>query len=416
MTSMVLTASASPMAIAKALPPASVALTATACASASMLELSVAVTVMPPTPAHTLSTTPARHGVVAAPMPALTVMAIVLSVHRPPALSVTALPVLSATATAVACTTAVTVAVPWALTVIPFAANSGVRRVVARTCSGAEPSYRVQPMRLRATEIPMATAGVVPGLAATAIASALTTALMVAVCSAVTRRLPAATSRLSTTSALAVPVMTLRAVAPPPLKATDFSALTATVIADAVDVASIDAFPTALTATLPLRASTSGTRRTAASITVLISLRVRLSPTATPVAEPAPAATASAGASTRALMETTSVASTARSPTAATTDGASSTTARTCVLTRFNAMTAATAMASVASVRLALMATAEVSTEALIDAAEVARTRTAPPEAMVLRRTIAVVRVGVRVPMSRPKTVSARLNTMFCGA
>ena len=178
-----------------------------------------------------------------------------LSVHSPPADSARPLRP-TATATAVACTTAAIDALPTADTTIPRSADSCVSLVVALTSSGSAPPNSCQPMRLRASAKPIATACDIVVLAATATASAATVAAIVDEFSVVSRITPSGAPPLAVTAlpaiqALALPPIVLTAVAPPPLKARlDFSP-TATVIADAVEVASIAAFCSAVTTTLP---------------------------------------------------------------------------------------------------------------------------------------------------------------------
>src|SRR5436190_2575136 len=150
----VLWASERPIASANDLLPERLALTETAWASAVIAVVSDAVTETPPSVVATL---------VEEPISATIASETLLSVQRPPALSAT--PVLpTATATAVAWTTAVIVAVPVASTLIPWAAESVVFSVVALTSTGFDPPNSFQPMKLRASEKPIATAGVVPGL------------------------------------------------------------------------------------------------------------------------------------------------------------------------------------------------------------------------------------------------------------
>ena len=162
-------------------------------------------------------------------------------------------------------------------------------------------------MKLRASEKPIATAGDIPVPTATPTASAVTVASIDAVLAVVIAIVPfgadpVAVSAVESAYALAVPPMWFTAIAPPPLKALLSPRLTATLMAEAVDVASIVELCDAAIVTLPPVACTAGTFRIAAASSVEISLRAMLMPTLTLVAFCAEAATASTGASTKDSM------------------------------------------------------------------------------------------------------------------
>jgi len=165
-TSISLNARDSPMEPAPPLPPDRLAATAAAWASAVIDEVSAAVTRRAPSVWIAVSVAEASIRI-----------PILLSVNRPPTATANAVSEDSATATEVASTTAVMIALETAeMRMSPVAVRSDP---VARafTSIGATPPNSDQPIRLRATETPIAMAGVVPVAAPpTATASAATRA------------------------------------------------------------------------------------------------------------------------------------------------------------------------------------------------------------------------------------------------
>ena len=159
------------------MPPVRLAETATACASAVIIEASEAE----------ISTSPPLTSTNSAPsMPAWTRLAILFSLHNPAPLPAKPPLVDAATATVVAATVASIVLLASAVrrtrrsarTLVRFASAGFVSSMYARTSIGVAPPYSLQPIRLRASEKPMATAGVVPPLTATDAAVALTRAVI----------------------------------------------------------------------------------------------------------------------------------------------------------------------------------------------------------------------------------------------
>ena len=401
---MVLWAKDSPTAPDPPLPPERLAATAAARASAVMVELSDAVT--------------------RSALPALTDVPVVeasmrvpirLSVHSPPMDTAIAVSVEAAMATDVAATTALMTAVLAADTTTSSPAPKCELTTRAFTSMGATPPYSSQPMRLRAREKPIATPGVVPETpAATATAIAATRASMSEEFVAVMASPPAAMSEVDVTVAWVCPLIRLTAVAPPPANATLPLSETATLTAEAVEVAAMLLDSEAATNTSPPAVAT-GTAVRVASVSVWMSLRAMLMATPTLADSLRLMATEMLGASTLAWMDTASSAVTVRSPPARTA-GEVRMAAWTLVDNRLRATTTPTAIESEFSVRLLAKATAEAETTALIAAADVAVTAMSPPASRVERATVAMVRAGflTSVAMTSPTMASRMLNRMFC--
>ena len=169
-----------------------------------------------------------------------------------------------------------------------------------------------QPMKLRATAIPIPTATPPPPPAAPEAATAPTIASIVAALLAVTVTDPtllAAVPRpLFSTKALVLVRMTLVDSAPPPATATPPPPPRPSDTAAATDVARIDESSCAVTTTAPLAMTSSAFRMTAV-VSVAIVLWASETPTeiAAPTAPPIPTATATAPASARILDESVAV-------------------------------------------------------------------------------------------------------------
>jgi hypothetical protein len=158
--------------------------------------------------------------------------------------------------------------------------------VRARTVAGVVPPYSAHPMRLRATEIPIAMP-VEPAemLPLTAREAARMSASIVAVWVAVTRIIPSgalparAVTVLLMTSASAVPVRRLMALAPPPPRERLLPPNPAAIETDvAIELAVIEAPWLADTTTSPFLASRSATPLTRACMATSSSLRAMLTP------------------------------------------------------------------------------------------------------------------------------------------
>ena len=166
-----LCASEKPIESAPPLPPVRLAATATACASAVIVAVLSAVTLRRPPVVVT----------VAVPSPSIDasrIVAILLSVQSKPTLRPRPSPAEAAIATAVACTVASIVELSVAETVMPCAASRLVFSTYASTSTGSAPPYSSQPIRLRASEKPIATAGLLPVPTATETAVAATSAVI----------------------------------------------------------------------------------------------------------------------------------------------------------------------------------------------------------------------------------------------
>ena len=235
--SIVLCASEKPIASAPPLPPVRLAATETACASAVMAAVLSAVTLTaPPVVVTVAASSPS--------IDASRIVAILLSVHRKPTLRPRPSPAEAAIATAVARTVASIVELSVAETVMPDAAFRVAASAYALTSTGSAPPYSSQPIRLRASEKPIATAGLLPVPTATETAVAATSAVIEPAYVVCTEMLPAgavpvAVTPLPAIDAFAVPSIRLTAIAPPPEKAIELPRLAATPIAVAREIASI---------------------------------------------------------------------------------------------------------------------------------------------------------------------------------
>ena len=318
--STVLCASARPTEPAPLLPPDRLAVTAAAIASAVIFDESVASTASPPVPAST----PVLEA------EASMSVAMRLSVHSPPMATAAASVVDAAMATEAASTKASITDVDCAEIVTPLPALSEVFTACALTSIALAPPHSSQPMRLRATETPMATPAVILSDFsdnATAAETAATVAVMAAELVVLMAIAPAVASTEPTSAIFAMvsPAIRLTADAPPPLNAVALpDALADTLIADAVEVASI-ALAWDADTVMFLLALTMGTFLICALVSVRMSLRAMLIATVTATAPlfasglvPISTATAIAGALTVEVMVALSVAVTVRLPPAST--------------------------------------------------------------------------------------------------
>ena len=230
--------------------------------------------------------------------------------------------------------------------------------------------------------------------------------------------MPVAVSALFETVALARPLIWFRAVAPPPENPNALlEALSATVIALAFEVASIEVASVTSTVSEPPFARTSGTSVMNAWTSLWLSLRERLRPTATDVALPKPAPIAIAGATTCEVTLAVESALTSTSPAPAITCGEPLSEAWTCAESRFMAITASTAIFLESLSVTASKAVAADSMSASISASEVAFTRTAPPASSVDPVTLAIVLAGCSEPrMVAPEIASSVLKSRLVGA
>ena len=148
-----------------------------------------------------------------------------------------------------------------------------------------------------------------------------------------------------------------------------------------------------------------------------LSLRERLSATATEVALPKPAPMAMAGATTCEVTEAVESAVTSRSPARASTCALPAIDAWTCAESRFIAITASTAIFLESLIVTGSNAVAADSISAVMSASEVACTRTPPLESIVEADTLATVFAGSSVErMSAPEIAASVLKRMLFGA
>jgi len=224
------------------------------------------------------------------------------------------------------------------------------------------------------------------------------------------------------------PAMRLIATAPPPAKPVLPCRLTATVIADAVEVAKIVPLPLAATTTAPL-AEPSAIEASVASVALRMSLRATLSPTPTLADSSSETATATTGALTVARIAALSVAVTVRSPPWASTTDAPVSVALVSVLTLFIAMTGAMETAYVVPEPVSppplppsaggaggawiAMVSADETIRAAMAASVEAVTDTAPEAVTGVPVTAATAAAGFSSPMSCPAMASANWNAMF---
>ena len=325
-------------------------------------------------------------------------------------------------ATVVAMMVAVMVWVEAAETVNVVAASTLLPVRYASTWMSSCVVRSLQPTRFKAIAAPRANAGVVPVPTPTVTAEASTTASIrdESVVETVTAPwlvpVPVAVRELPETQAFAAPRMVLSAVAPPPPTAGVAlpEALTDTPTAEAAELAVMAAVSEEVTLTLPSVAVTGLASWMYDCMSLRISFRAMLSPTATESDLPVDTATDSVGADTVLVMVELSVDCTPTLPACASIPEEPLIPARTYVLTLFSETTAPTVTA-VEALKLTSEALTEELAVEVMAASEEALTSTPPAAVTLLDWMSASTSSGCSLAMFVPNSASTVLKRKFCG-